>query len=322
MSSHAPGVLDRSAPGAAVVQLPWMRMLCCPSCRGALSEDLRCMGCGIEFRLTDGIPDLLLPTERSEVEAFLTEYNAIRRAQGWEVTDIEKLPYEGGAPAAYWRFRRRSFEIIRERCAAPPGGGSVALDIGAGFAWLTRWLAGWGYEAIAIDVNIAPPLGLSGGDEYIRAGSAFNRVRAGIDRLPFGDATADLVVLNASLTYAKDPAGVIRRVQEILRPGGRVIIADTPIYGTLKGGESMSRRLYRHHRRALGRAPIYHERFTYLLKQSLFRYLEDAGFEFKVMEPAPDLWWKFYVLRNRLALREPVWMPVIVARKSDGGRLR
>lgn len=304
--------------GAAPVRLPPAlgNLICCPSCGGLLGDELQCLVCRASFRATSGIPDLLPATERSEVEAFVTEYNAIRKAQGWDVEDVNNLPYGGGASPGYWKLRRRSFELIQRVCRRAAVEPLVALDLGAGFGWLTRCLAEWGYQAIAVDVNLVAPLGLLGAGPYLAAGACFERVRASLDHLPFRDGTADLIVLNASLTYAKDHAGVLRRIASVCRDGGILVIADTPIYRTRRGGESMSRRLYAQHRRTLGRAPIYHARFTYLHERDLYRYLEAAGFEYQVEEPPQDLWWRWYLFRNRLMLREPVWMPVIIARKG------
>lgn len=311
---------DKRVGGTTAAGALLDEVLCCPSCGGSITSGDTCSRCGIQFRMTEGILDMLLPAERSEIEAFITEYNLIRRAQRWEVRDPEALPFERGRGSAYWKLRRRSFEIIRAECAAQPAAGAVALDLGAGFGWLTRHLTDWGYCAVAVDVNVAAPLGLRGADVYLKGGRKFERLRASLDRLPFRPESADLVILNASLTYARDPDRVIREVHEILRPAGGLIVADTPIYTTQRGGERMSERLYWQHRRMLGRAPIYHHRFTYVLKDALFDSLKSAGFSVDVRETAKDWWWRLYVLRNRLRRSEPVWMPVLIARKSSGGK--
>ena len=58
-----------------------------------------------------------------------------------------------------------------------------------------------------------------------------------MDDLPFADATADLVVYNASLHYSTDYQRTLAEGLRVLKPGGRLVVIETPIYGTGAAGE-------------------------------------------------------------------------------------
>jgi ArsR family transcriptional regulator len=45
-------------------------------------------------------------------------------------------------------------------------------------------------------------------------------------RLPLGDASMDVAVLQMVLHYAEDPAGAVAEAARILRPGGRLVVVD------------------------------------------------------------------------------------------------
>ncbi|ANY08746.1 class I SAM-dependent methyltransferase [Pseudonocardia sp. HH130630-07] len=102
--------------------------------------------------------------------------------------------------------------------------GLRVLEIGAGSAPCSRWLARRGARPVALDV--------SGG--MLRHAARLNRslgidvplVQAGAEHLPFGDATFDLACSAfGAIPFVADPGRVMREVHRVLRPGGRWVFA-------------------------------------------------------------------------------------------------
>src|SRR3954470_8825497 len=99
--------------------------------------------------------------------------------------------------------------------------GKRVLDVGCGEGRFCRLLAGRGAEAVGLD-PIAPLLDSARGQE-----SANERYILGAgEGLPFRDASFDIVLFYLSLIDITDYRGAIREAVRVLRPGGRVIVAN------------------------------------------------------------------------------------------------
>ncbi|BBG01675.1 MULTISPECIES: class I SAM-dependent methyltransferase [Pseudonocardia] len=102
--------------------------------------------------------------------------------------------------------------------------GARVLEVGAGSAPCSRWLAAQGALPVALDV--------SGG--MLRHAARLNRelgtdvplVQAGAEHLPFADRSFDLACSAfGAIPFVADPARVMREVYRVLRPGGRWVFA-------------------------------------------------------------------------------------------------
>jgi SAM-dependent methyltransferase len=62
---------------------------------------------------------------------------------------------------------------------------------------------------------------------------------AGFDAIPADTASFDVAVFNASLHYATDLAAVLAEAVRVVRPGGRIVILDSPFYGREADGLAM-----------------------------------------------------------------------------------
>ena len=60
-----------------------------------------------------------------------------------------------------------------------------------------------------------------------------------MDALPFADAQADVVVFNASLHYSTDYVRTIGEALRVLRPGGSIVVLDSPIHRHDSSGRQM-----------------------------------------------------------------------------------
>ncbi|WP_328659987.1 class I SAM-dependent methyltransferase [Streptomyces sp. NBC_00334] len=136
--------------------------------------------------------------------------------------------YRAGDHHKYWELSRPSAELVGLLAALGPGGGRAALDIGCGTGWDTLALAGAGYRATGVDLSEValglardraasqgPEGGAAGGD-----GPAFEQ--ADVRRLPFGEASFDLLVDRGCLHHLgeEDREEYAREAARVLRPGG------------------------------------------------------------------------------------------------------
>jgi SAM-dependent methyltransferase len=124
-----------------------------------------------------------------------------------------------GAATRYWQ----SEEWQAVRGMLPPGGG-LALDVGAGRGIASFALAQEGYRVMALEPD---PSALVGA-QAIRAlaqdtGLPIDVTQEFSERLPFADASFDLVFARAVLHHTSDLSGACREFFRVLKPGGSLI---------------------------------------------------------------------------------------------------
>src|SRR3546814_2395598 len=72
-----------------------------------------------------------------------------------------------------------------------------------------------------------------------RLPALFPRFQASFGQLPFADNQFDAAVFNASFHYSEDGEATLREALRCLKPGGLVIISDTPWYPCEEDGRKM-----------------------------------------------------------------------------------
>ncbi|MDG2114225.1 MAG: class I SAM-dependent methyltransferase, partial [Actinomycetota bacterium] len=115
----------------------------------------------------------------------------------------------------------------------PPG---ALVDLGAGNGWAAARLAERGWRTLAIDVNTDPHDGLGA---VARHGVSVESARAELGALPLQDESVDVALVNAALHYAPDVQRWLTEALRVVRPGGRVLVVDSPVYSSEAAGAQM-----------------------------------------------------------------------------------
>src|SRR5215475_342798 len=107
----------------------------CPCCRRPLPLRAPC-SCGFVVRERDGIIDLMTDDELSDIQPFVDAYDTVRADEQWGDDDLD-LPFHPLRHRSIWDIRRRTFRSFQKILTGLRRG--VALDIGAGNCWMTRY---------------------------------------------------------------------------------------------------------------------------------------------------------------------------------------
>lgn len=232
-------------------------MLRCPVCTSSLgfvgltdpAAIGSCARCGFIVANRGGIWRALAPVRELYYRKFAAEHSAIRTREGRGSEGPEyylALPYRDltGRDEWQWRMRARSFEYLISRVLPPiearAGRPLRVLDIGAGNGWLTYRLSLRGHACTAVDLLDNPLDGLGAGSHYERRlGRPLACVQAEMDNLPFEGGQFDIALFNASLHYSENYARTLREAIRCLRPGGELVVADTPYYEKEEAGRAM-----------------------------------------------------------------------------------
>jgi SAM-dependent methyltransferase len=235
---------------------------------------------------------------------FVEDYQRVRLREGYASSDPEyaqRLPFRDitGRNAAAWRVRALHYLLIRAGLAVLQTRRADALevlDLGAGNGWMARRLAR-SFQVTALDVD-GSETGLGG----LRDGRVA-RVLGDLEALPLRTASYDAVVAAATLHYAPDLAGALAEAARVLRPGGLLVVADSPVYADAAAREDAWRRT-RDHYAGFDAAPLA-ARYRGLIRSDLDR----AGlFRFVTVTPGLTSWrdgWRA-LRRDRSAPRLPV----------------
>jgi SAM-dependent methyltransferase len=180
--------------------------------------------------------------------SFRTEYGAHRAAEGRANSRAEllALPYLTSGPVArQWAVRARSFDTFVSQVLGPLVAERAqpleVLDLGAGNGWLCYRAAVAGHRAVALDLRSDKVDGLGAAGPLLEAlpSGRLQRVVASFEALPLDAARFDVVVFNAALHYALDLSVALRESRRVVRPGGRLVILDSPFYSAAADGEAM-----------------------------------------------------------------------------------
>jgi SAM-dependent methyltransferase len=229
----------------------------------------------------------MLATER---QRFVEDYLRIRRAEGRGSDDPAyylALPYRdlSGKLSAQWAMRARTYGYFEKHVL---GDAKLdALDLGAGCGWMSYRLALRGHRPVAVDLLTDGRDGLGAARHY----PAFPRFEAEFDRLPFGDASFDLAIFNASLHYSSDYTKTLHEVRRCVRASGRIVVMETPIYRRREHGEMMRRERHEQFLSQYGTASDHVRSIEYLDMEMIEALGRDLGIGWRIHKPWYGLAW-------------------------------
>jgi SAM-dependent methyltransferase len=302
-----------------------------------------CPGCGARYERRDGIWRLLPPERAAFFAPFLRDYTQIRDAEGYGYDDDERyrrLPeVDPSDPLAWqWRMRAITFAELRRRVLEPmsrecerdtrQGGGQTrrqgageqlsrplrVLDMGSGVGWLSHRLARLGHAPCAVDLNLDPRDGLGAAAHYP---ASWPLLQAEFDHLPLAEAQADVVVFNAALPYSADYRATLAEALRVLRPGGRLVVMDSPIYRRDASGRQMVAERQAAFERAHGTRSDAVPSVGYLTWGMLADLGRDLGLRWRSHIPWYGWRWALRPWRARLLRqREPSTFALLVAERG------
>lgn len=301
-------ISDSLTPSTETLQL------CCWSCGGALDSQISmrhvCSRCGTTTLQEDGIWRCLSPREAMSFDRFVAEYEFIRDAEKRGSTDTAyylALPYKDltGKLSAQWKIRAATYRYFEQRILnrLPPGPLRI-LDLGAGNGWLSYRLSLLGHRLIAVDIVTNKRDGLGAAAHFVaHLPSMFPRVQASMNNLPFISAAFDLTIFNASFHYSEDYSRTLAEAIRCTRPGGSIVIADTPWYRHESSGKAMVEEKHAHFLATYGVASDALSSQEFLTPQRLNILAAEFGIRWSTFKPFYGLQWVLRPLRAKLKRR-------------------
>jgi SAM-dependent methyltransferase len=264
------------------------------------------------LRESEGILNFMTEEQTRAVEPFLQAYETVRADEKWGNDDLD-LPFHPIRHREIWQIRQRTFRAFEAIATRLERG--FAADVGAGNCWMTRYLDRWGFDAIAVDVNISKADGLAAGQKFLDEGSRFLRIRSVMDRLPFASGRIRLVTVNAAFHYAADFRAALGEFKRVVPPGGMIVLMDTPVYEDAADGERMIAERVENFCRKYEIPDEISRQSRYLT----FEMIEKSGAEQDLKVRVHRVWpgWrrKYEEVRARLAGRNIAQFPLIVFEK-------
>ena len=299
----------------------------CPRCRSKLDrkapDRVACPKDGLEFWNVDGIWRFLLPESEAHYARFITDYEAIRRAEG-RGSLSEKyyrlLPFKdlSGRFTADWLIRARSYNLLVKnvltRLQNPLERALKILDLGAGNGWLSNRLAAQGDRVMAIDLLINDQDGLGAWKYYEHP---FTPVQAEYNHLPIMDRFADAVIFNASFHYSENYAETLNEALRVLSREGLIVIMDSPVYRRDASGQQMAAERKQQFREKYGFASDNLHSENYLTYARLSQLAGELRLNWKFLTPFYGLRWMFRpVVATLLRRREPAKFHLVIGKRN------
>jgi SAM-dependent methyltransferase len=300
--------------------------LACPECKTVLElngpDEMVCPEDGRRYAKREGIWRCLPLDRLARYQAFLSDYEAIRLAEGRGSVHPEyyrALPFAdlSGAHSEDWRLRARSYEIFVRRVLTPiekENSRLKILDLGAGNAWLSYRMALRRHLPAAVDLRTGSLDGLGAICQYDLPLFA---AQADFDCLPFLDASFDLVIFNAALHYSTGYTATLQEAMRVLSPAGWLVVLDSPLYHQAASGLAMVREREAAFQKLYGFASNALPNENFLTPEKLEQLGRELQIRWRAYHPNLGLGWAARPWAARLrGGRETASFPVLAARRA------
>jgi SAM-dependent methyltransferase len=200
---------------------------------------------------------------------------AVRDYWNQHIHDLEITKHPVGSPGFFADLDQYHFEKLHHlpRLIRFDGyRGRAVLEVGCGAGTdLVRFARG-GANVTGVDLS-ASAIALAR-ENFAQQGLTADLREADGERLPFADATFDLVYAHGVVQYTSDPAALIRECHRVLKPGGEAVFQ---VYNRVSWLNALSK---------LMKVPLEHEDAPVLRKYSAgeFRSLLGEFREIRIVE--------------------------------------
>jgi SAM-dependent methyltransferase len=241
----------------------------------------------------------------AERQQFIAEYGRIRESEGRGSESAEyyrALPYTDltGRLSDQWSMRARSFDYFAKRIL--PKNPCDILDLGAGNCWLSYRLAERGHRPVAVDIFADRRDGLGA---FRRYPYDFPAVEAEFDSLPFPRASFDLAVFASSFHYSTNFTRTLAEAGRCLRPGGKVVIIDSPVYFRPEHGIRMREERHRLFEATYGFRSDAVPSIEFIDVPALSLLRAELGLKWRICRPWYGWKWHLRPWKARLARKRP-----------------
>ncbi|MCL4393414.1 MAG: class I SAM-dependent methyltransferase [Chloroflexi bacterium] len=266
---------------------------------------------------------MLPPGRAGHYSQFVAEYEAVRRAEGRGASKPEyyrSLPYAdlSGRSSRDWRIRAAGFQTFVSKVVEPmelaKKRSLAVLDLGAGNGWLSYRMAKRGHVSAAVDLLVNRTDGLGA---HVNYDEYFSAVQAEFDCLPFDDSEFDIAAFNSSFHYSVDYQATLNEAWRVVKPGGHVVVIDSPVYSSGASGRAMVVEREREFTRKYGFPSNSIASEGYLTFQRLDELARSTRSEWRLHRPRYDVRWRLRSVAARIRRRrEPAQFMVIVGDRA------
>ena len=170
------------------------------------------------------------------------EFSHDHHEQDWDVGRFDRWARSYDRSVFQLIFFRRVHRRIET--VLSPTAGELVLDVGCGTGSLAVMLQDTS-GARVVGVDPAPAMVAAAREKSFDRGPIFGVAAA--EHLPFADRSFDAAVSAVSAHHWKDPAAGFAELSRVLRPGGRLVVADVGSLGPVVGAMKRARRADPHH---------------------------------------------------------------------------